>query len=66
MASENGIMGRDPCWKYCTPMEGNKNGTICNYCGLAIKSGGITHFNFTYHIQTLIQIQKSVLTCLQK
>ena len=46
MASESGIMGRDPCWKYCTPMEGNKNGTICNYCGLAIKSGGITRFKF--------------------
>ncbi|KAL6336514.1 hypothetical protein AAG906_022455 [Vitis piasezkii] len=27
-------------------MEGNKNGTICNYCGLAIKSGGITRFKF--------------------
>ncbi|WJZ89294.1 hypothetical protein VitviT2T_008520 [Vitis vinifera] len=46
MVSESGIMGRDPCWKYCTPMEGNKNGTICNYCGLAIKSGGITRFKF--------------------
>ena len=46
MASESGIMGRDPCWKYCTAMEGNKNGTICNYCGLAIKSGGITRFKF--------------------
>nr|WJZ88460.1 hypothetical protein VitviT2T_007756 [Vitis vinifera] len=46
MASESDTMGRDPCWKYCTPMEGNKNGTICNYCGLAIKSGGITRFKF--------------------
>ena len=27
-------------------MEGNINGTICNYCGLLIKSGGITRFKF--------------------
>ena len=27
----------------CTPMEGNKNGTICNYCGLTIKNDRITH-----------------------
>ena len=44
--SGNGIMGRDPYWKYCTLMEGNKNGTVCNYCGLIIKSGGITRFTF--------------------
>ena len=46
MASGNGIMGQDPCWKYCTPMEGNKNGIVFNYCGLTIKSGGITRFKF--------------------
>ena len=44
--SGSGIMGRDPCWKYCTLMEGNKNGTICNYYRLKIKSGKITHFKF--------------------
>ena len=27
-------------------VEGNKNGTICNYYGLMIKSGGITRFKF--------------------
>ena len=27
-------------------MEGNKNGTICNYCGLMIKSGRIARFKF--------------------
>ena len=27
-------------------MEGHKNGTICNYCGLSIKSGGITRLKF--------------------
>ena len=31
---------------YCTPLEGHKNGTICNYCGLSIKSGGITGLKF--------------------
>ena len=25
-------------------MEWDKNGTICNYCGLTIKNGGITRF----------------------
>ena len=27
-------------------MEGHKNGTICNYCGLSIKSGRITRLKF--------------------
>ena len=45
--SGSGIMGRDPCWKYCTPMEENKNGTVCNYCRLTIKSGKITHFKIS-------------------
>ena len=44
MASGSG--GRDPAWKYCTYLEGNKNGTICDYCGLMIKSGRITHLKF--------------------
>ena len=26
--------------------EGDRNGTICNYCGLVIKSGEITRFKF--------------------
>ena len=38
--------GRDPAWKYCTPIEGNRNDTICNFCGMVIKSGGITQFKF--------------------
>ena len=42
----SGSEGRDPAWKYCTPLEGHKNRTICNYCGLSIKSGGITHLKF--------------------
>ena len=38
--------GRDPACKYCTPIEGNRNDTICNFCGMIIKSGGITRFKF--------------------
>ena len=44
--SGGNIVGRDIAWRYFTQVEGNKNGTICNYCGLMIKSGGITHFKF--------------------
>ena len=33
---------RDPTWKYCSPIEGSRNWTICNLCGLLMKSGGIT------------------------
>ena len=45
-ATGSGVAGQDPAWKHCTLVEGNKNGTICNYCGLLIKSGGITRFKF--------------------
>ena len=38
--------GHDPTWKYCMPIEGNKNDTICKFCGMIIKSGGITRFKF--------------------
>ena len=44
--SGSSATGQDPAWKNCTPVEGNKNGTICNYCGLLIKSGCITQFKF--------------------
>ena len=44
MASGSG--GQDPAWRYCAPLEGHLNGTICNYCGLSIKSGGITRLKF--------------------
>lgn len=37
-----GIERRDPAWKHYSPMEGNKNWTICKYCGMLINSGGIT------------------------
>ena len=48
MASGSG--GRNPALRYCTPLEGHKNGTIYNYCGLSIKSDGITRlkFNLSY------------------
>ena len=47
MSSEGGssMLRRDPVWKYCSPIEGNKNGTICNFCGLLMKSGGIMRGN---------------------
>ena len=38
--------GRYPTWKYWSPVQGNINETICNFCGLLIKSGGITPFKF--------------------
>ena len=42
----SGSGGRDPVWRYCAPLKGHKNGTICNYCGLSIKSCGITRLKF--------------------
>ena len=42
----SGSESRDHAWRYCTPLEGHKNGTICNYCDLSIKSGGITRLKF--------------------
>ncbi|RVW61642.1 hypothetical protein CK203_066191 [Vitis vinifera] len=48
MASRGGshMPGQDLAWKYRSLVEGNKNGTICNFCGLLMKSGGITLFKF--------------------
>ena len=46
MGSGSNIRGRDPALKYCTHVKGNRNGTVCNYCCLVIKSGGITRFKF--------------------
>ena len=39
--SGNTIGSGYSAWKYCIPIEGNRNDTICNYCGMVIKSGGI-------------------------
>ena len=44
--SGSNIGSRDHAWKYCTPIEGNRNDIICNFCGMVIKSGGITRFKF--------------------
>ena len=46
MDSGSNIGGQDPTWKYCTHVEGNRNCIVCNYCGLVIKSRGITRFKF--------------------
>ena len=51
MASGSNIEGRDPAWKYCTHMERNKNGIVCNYYDLVIRSGEITRFK--YHLSHL-------------
>ena len=37
---------QDPGQKYCFPLEGNKNRTQCSFCGLVMKSGGITRLKF--------------------
>ena len=42
----SGSGDRNPAWRYCTSLEGNKNETICNYYGLMIKSCGITRLKF--------------------
>ena len=44
----SGTFSRNLAWKYCSPIEGNQNGTICNFCGLVMKSGGISQFK--YHL----------------
>ena len=45
----SGTFGRDLVWKYsCSPLEGNRNETICNFCGLVMKSGGTSRFK--YHL----------------
>ena len=46
MNSGSNIGGRDPAWKYCTHMEGNRNGILCNYCDLVIRSG----VRFKFHL----------------
>ena len=48
MASGGGspMPGRDLAWKYSSLVEGNINRTICNLCGLLLKSGGIMRFKF--------------------
>ena len=37
LSMTGGSGGRDLAWMYFTSLEGNKNRTICNYCGLMIK-----------------------------
>ena len=40
------VGSRDFALKYYTPIEGNINDTICNYCGMMIKRDGIIRFKF--------------------
>lgn len=37
---------KDPAWNYAFPFEGTTKGTICKFCNVVIKSGGITRFKF--------------------
>ena len=41
-----GMFGQDLAWKYCSPLKGNQNGTICNFCGLVMNSGGISRLKY--------------------
>ena len=67
MDSGSNIRGRDSAWKYCTHMEGNRNGTVFHYYGLVIKGGGITHFKFHLsHLDPHSNTKKSVQMCLRK
>ena len=42
----SGMVGQDPTLKHCSSVEGDRNRTICNYCGLLMKNIGITQFKF--------------------
>ena len=44
--SGSNTRGREPSWKYCTLIKGNRNGAKCNFCGMVIISGRITRFKF--------------------
>ena len=44
--SRSNTGGRDLAWKYCAPIEGNTIDTVCNFCGMVIKSGRISWFKF--------------------
>ncbi|KAM1402555.1 hypothetical protein ACFX2I_011279 [Malus domestica] len=42
---------RDPAWEHGDPIDGNKHGTICKYCGHVMKSGGVTRLK--HHLSGL-------------
>ena len=39
---------RDPAWEHGEQIPSNKNGSICKYCRLTMKSGGVTRLK--YHL----------------
>ncbi|KAM2916542.1 hypothetical protein FF1_045441 [Malus domestica] len=47
----SGATKRDPAWEHGDPIDGNKHGTICKYCGRVMKSGGVTRLK--YHLSGL-------------
>ncbi|KAL6318099.1 hypothetical protein AAG906_035244 [Vitis piasezkii] len=55
----NGMFGRDLAWEYCSPVERNRNETICNFCGLLMKSGGINPNDNTKKCPTRCYMKKN-------
>ncbi|KAM1331064.1 hypothetical protein ACFX13_044378 [Malus domestica] len=47
----SGVTKRDPAWEHGDPIDRNKHGTICKYCGRVMKSGGVTRLK--YHLSGL-------------
>ena len=44
----SGGRGRDPAWEHALPNPDSKQGSICKYCGLVMKGGGVTRLK--YHL----------------
>ena len=42
---------RDPAWEHGILTDGNKNRTICKYCGIVMKSGGVIRLK--YHLSIM-------------
>ncbi|XP_062028688.1 uncharacterized protein LOC133744631 [Rosa rugosa] len=47
----SGRSRRDPAWEHGEQIPDNKNGSICKYCGVTMKSGGVTLLK--YHLSGL-------------
>ena len=47
----SGVTKRDPALEHGDPIDRNKHGTICKYCGRVMKSGGVTRLK--YHLSGL-------------
>ncbi|KAM1024280.1 hypothetical protein ACFX2C_037581 [Malus domestica] len=47
----SGVTKHDLAWEHGDPIDGNKHGTICKYCGRVMKSGRVTRLK--YHLSGL-------------